>query len=343
MSSQVMNPRESAAFIASISQDVKIDANGIQNVAKEIMRAVESGEFKPNNLYIHSYPLPVDGEPSSVEWLFVADVLNFSFWQLEEDQHYTVELKGVKYTGYMALCAALTKALESGIPITTSTFYANITADDIPKIFASSTQPIPLPEDRLKNLQEAGKVLNEKFGGSFCNCVKEANQSAQQLLKLIVDNFPCFRDEAVIGGKTVSLYKRAQILVADIWGLFKGEGLGKFDDIDTITMFADYRVPQTLVRFGALKYTERLYELLNKNHMFKNGDREEVEIRGCSIHAVELIREEIAKTQQQSSILDSANLRLNSSMIDFFLWEYRRRFAKDLARIPYHKCRCIFY
>ena len=128
-----MNPRESAAFIASISQDVKIDANGIQNVAKEvnysficfiiltsfyhysvwqIMRAVESGEFKPNNLYIHSYPLPVDGEPSSVEWLFVADVLNFSFWQLEEDQHYTVELKGVKYTGYMALCAALTKALE---------------------------------------------------------------------------------------------------------------------------------------------------------------------------------------------------------------------------------------
>ena len=36
MSSQVMNPRESAAFIASISQDVKIDANGIQNVAKEV-------------------------------------------------------------------------------------------------------------------------------------------------------------------------------------------------------------------------------------------------------------------------------------------------------------------
>ena len=89
-------------------------------------------------------------------------------------------------------------------------------------------------------------MLNDKFGGSFCNCVKQANQSAQQLLKIIVDNFPCFRDEAIIGGKTVSLYKRAQvrtliyylcvyhiiifknncpvqILVADIWGLLKGE------------------------------------------------------------------------------------------------------------------------
>nr|SVE69941.1 EOG090X0A16 [Eubosmina coregoni] len=345
-----MNPRESAAFIASIAQDVKIDPLGIQNVAKEIVRAVECEEFKPNNLYIHSYPLPIDGEPASIEWLFVADVLNFSFWQLQEDQHYTVELKGIKYTGYMALCAALTKALEvnkefflcAGIPITTSTFYANITADDITKIFASATQPIPLPEDRLKNLQEAGKVLNDKFGGSFCNCVKQANQSAQQLLTIIVDNFPCFRDEAIIGGKTVSLYKRAQILVADIWGLFKGEGLGKFDDIDTITMFADYRVPQTLIKFGALQYTERLYELLNKNHLFENGDREEVEIRGCSIHAVELIRDEIEKNHR-TTVLDAANLKLNSSMIDFFLWEYRRRFAKELARIPYHKCRCIFY
>lgn len=36
MSSQAMNPRESAAFIASVAQDVKIDPIGIQNVAKEV-------------------------------------------------------------------------------------------------------------------------------------------------------------------------------------------------------------------------------------------------------------------------------------------------------------------
>lgn len=39
----------------------------------------------------------------------------------------------------------------------------------------------------------------------------------------------------------VSLYKRAQILIGDIWACFEGKGLGKFDDIDTLTMFADYR------------------------------------------------------------------------------------------------------
>lgn len=40
---------------------------------------------------------------------------------------------------------------------------------------------------------------------------------------------------------TVAIYKRAQILIGDIWACFRGQGLGQFNDIDTITMFADYR------------------------------------------------------------------------------------------------------
>lgn len=40
---------------------------------------------------------------------------------------------------------------------------------------------------------------------------------------------------------SVAFYKRAQILIADIWACFEGQGLGNFSDIDTITMFADYR------------------------------------------------------------------------------------------------------
>ena len=99
-------------------------------------------------------------------------------------------------------------------------------------------------------------------------------------------------------------------------------------------------MPQSLVHFGALEYSDKLYELLNKNHMFQNGDREEIEIRGCSIHAVELIREELKLSEIP---LDDQTLQVNSTMIDFFLWEYRRRFAADLARIPYHKVRCIYY
>jgi len=39
----------------------------------------------------------------------------------------------------------------------------------------------------------------------------------------------------------VHILKRAQILVADLWACFEGQGLGAFADIDAITMFADYR------------------------------------------------------------------------------------------------------
>ena len=250
--------------------------------------------------------------------------------------------------------------LQAGIPITSSKFYANITEKDVEEIFASSSAcEIPLVEDRVRNLRESGRILNEQFDGSFANCVRQSNQSASELLKLITTHFPSFRDEGVMRGKRVSFYKRAQILVGDIWGLFRGNGLGKFNDIDNLTMFADYRsaaaavytfprlinfyfdrVPQSLVHFGALEYSKKLYELLDKNHMFQNGDCEEMEIRGCSVHAVELIREELKNCVIP---LEDQTLQVNSTMIDFFLWEYRRRFATDLARIPYHKVRCIYY
>ncbi len=46
-------------------------------------------------------------------------------------------------------------------------------------------------------------------------------------------------------GHQVFLYKRAQIFVGDLWGAFKGGGLGAFDDIDRLTMCAG--LPQVLV------------------------------------------------------------------------------------------------
>ena len=87
-------------------------------------------------------------------------------------------------------------------------------------------------------MREAAQILNEKFDGSFINCVYDANQSAAALVNLLADEFPCFRDEGVFDGRTVRFYKRAQILVADLWACFDGESYGEFNDIDKITMFA---------------------------------------------------------------------------------------------------------
>lgn len=34
---------------------------------------------------------------------------------------------------------------------------------------------------------------------------------------------------------------------------------------------------------------------------------------------------------------------LNAIMIDYFLWDYRRKHAKELEHIPFHKVQTIFY
>lgn len=80
--------------------------------------------------------------------------------------------------------------------------YGSLSADDILRIFQSETStPIPLVEDRVRNLQEASRILMEKYQGSFVNCIKAGSGSAQKLLNLVVSDFSSYRDEAEFEGK----------------------------------------------------------------------------------------------------------------------------------------------
>ena len=53
-----------------------------------------------------------------------------------------------------------------------------------------------------------------------------------------------------------------QILVGDLWGAFEGKDYGKFNDIDKLTMFPDYRVPQILYHVGIFEYSESVKETI---------------------------------------------------------------------------------
>lgn len=67
-------------------------------------------------------------------------------------------------------------------------------------------------------------------------------------------------------------YKRAQIFIADVWGGFKGQGLGAFDDIDALTMFADYRVPVVLKHMGILHYSDGLQAKVDAKEVLPAGE-----------------------------------------------------------------------
>ena len=72
----------------------------------------------------------------------------------------------------------------------------------------------------------------------------------------------------------------------------------------------------------------------------ENGDRREMEIRGASIHAVELINLAVRRRLREAGKDEKS---INSIMIDHYLWDFRREHATELEKYPYHKTRCIFY
>jgi hypothetical protein len=79
--------------------------------------------------------------------------------------------------------------------------------------------------------------------------------------------------------------------VADIWGVFKGVDLGEFKDIASITIFADHVVPAVLQHWGTLTCSPTLATVLDTSQEITPGSEAEVEIRTCSITAVEWLWE----------------------------------------------------
>lgn len=216
---------------------------------------------------------PKELNEEGVNWIFVIDTLNFCFWSPASDNKWTVTYQGKPYTGYFALCAAVNRALDEGYKITTPSYYSQITEKDLAHILRGDEgcPSVALLKERRQCLHQVGLALIEKYDGKFSQVIEESKHSAVKLLDLIVNDFECFRDEAVYCEKRVGIYKRAQILIGDIWACGRGKDLGQFDDIFELTMFADYRVPQVLVDFGAMSYSTELEQLLKKGKPLSAG------------------------------------------------------------------------
>lgn len=122
----------------------------------------------------------------------------------------------------------------------------------------------------------------QKYSCSFTNCIQAAKGSAAGLVNLLAADFSCFRDEFQWQGrrKPIRFLKRAQILVADLWACFQGESYGAFEDIDKITMFADYRVPQILSTLGCLSYSPPLGTAIKEKEIIPSGSNWEMQLRG---------------------------------------------------------------
>ncbi|KKY38041.1 putative upf0553 protein c [Diaporthe ampelina] len=339
---------EGAEYVYDNSIDVALDMWSCKTAANAIYKQMQEKSYSTATWSEHELH-PKAKDEATVDFIFTMDLLNFSFWsELPDDERFAVSYKDRTWTGYWSLVAALQRALDEDIPMTSSDFWQSedeCTLDLLKHVFRSTTdEEIPLLEERLACLQSTSVVerlyagVITKYSCSFTNCIKAANGSAAGLVNLLADDFACFRDEAKFEGrrKPVRFLKRPQILVADIWACFQGEGYGAFRDIDKITMFADYRVPQILNTMGCIYYSPTLNEVVKDKKVIESGSSWEVQLRACSIWCVELIRRDIKRTHPE--------VEINAILIDFFLYDLMKELeSRGQESIPHHRTRSIWY
>ncbi|KAJ4338390.1 hypothetical protein N0V87_003933 [Didymella glomerata] len=331
---------QAAEFIYDNSIDVALDMRSTKVAAQLVLDEMEKREYSTKTWSSHELH-PKAKDESTVNFIFTMDLLNFSFWSEKPDEErFAVEYKEKRWTGYWGLVAVLQRALDENIPITSPEFWndeENCTDEVLKNVFRSvNDEKPPMFEARIKCLREAGRVLDEEFDGSVVTLIEDAKNSAAGLVNLLAEKFVCFADEGTFERKKVRFLKRAQIFVADLWAAFDGESYGEFNDIDRITMFADYRVPQMLHSLGMMWFCPSLEAKIRRLEIIESGHTWEMQIRGCSIWAVELLRREI--------LLLKPDAKVNAILIDFFLYDLAKEREKEGAEaIPHHRTRSIWY
>ena len=300
---------------------VHIDPERVRNLAVSLAR---SGLDLPA---WRDPVFPKDDDGQTAALFCTANTVNFSFWG---EPKWTVTYRGMRYDGTFGLFASFLRALEEGIPIIEGPYLRDLTAEDLRHLFRGNVE-IPMFDERLATLREAGWILVEKYEGSWLSLLNAANKSALSLVDLLTKDFPSFNDHAVIDGHAVNFHKRAQLIPAMLYGRFNGSSYGEFKDTEFLSCFADYKLPQILRRFGVISYGADLAHRVDSMIELPPGGREEVEIRAATIWCCELIR-------STCSQLVSGAMAVQ---VDAALWATGQ--AKDFEDRPYHRTRSIFY
>lgn len=165
-----------------------------------------------------------------------------------------------------------------------------------------------------------------------------------------------FRDTSIYNGRLIHFYKRAQILVADVWGAYKQPKDPNhpcfFHDIHELTMFADYRIPQILRQIGILEYSPELAVAVDSMQEIPFGSKQEVEIRACTVIAVEMLHRElvggcnISNDGKSSAEGGSTSVGWSGRPVlelDWLLWQWGEERCRDVDMPPHHRTRTIYY
>ena len=293
--------RTACAQVAERSTHVTVDEGAIAAYARVVAR--------PGMAEQSSDDTPLEDRAAAVLTL---DAINFgSGW-------FPTLRKRDGLSGYNTIAAAWRDHVTPTAPA-----LAQIDAPTVARVLGQD------PEHELMGLYAASlrdlaaHVVAEHDGSfaALAACTPSAVGLARRL-----GTWPCFADTSRYGDLKIPFLKRAQIAAADL----NRAGVAAFTDLDRLTMFADNLVPHVLRLDGVLHFAPGLVARIDRGDLIEHGSPEEVAIRACALHAVEMIVAARAATAPSTA-----------ADIDQHLWERGQRSFYKAS--PRHRSRCTAY
>ena len=311
--------REACAEVTRRARMVRIDGEELERFAAFL------AQTRPTPPSLDPAHLAFSEEATTVAFALTLNAINFgSGW-------FPHLKKNGELSGYRTVATALRKRFEREGPFSAKQL-ERITRAECAALFGQdeSGEAGELMGLFAAAWSELGRFLAAGYGGAFAGPVKEARGRAERLVRLLA-RMPMYQDVATYQGFRVPFLKRAQITVSDLATALRGRGLGKFDDLGALTIFADNLVPHTLRMLGVLSYDHMLLQKIEREDLLPSGSEDEVEIRGVALHAVELMSGACAR----------GGYAIAPAKLDLLLWS--RGQSPAIKAQPRHRTRCTYY
>jgi hypothetical protein len=313
----MINVLETTNVVVDNSSLVKISTESIKRLVESVKP--ENLEISELNLFAYNWPLE-----TALKLIMVFNSINYCFWAKKDEPKWTVKIGNKQLDGAIALFRCLEEEVKRNSDILSGDELADLSADHLNNILRGNVV-IPLFNERLECLREMGKMTESKFRNDLLKVFNESENDAIKLVDLIVSSFPKFNDVSNLKGKDVAFYKRAQLNSKMVNDLLVANGKEELKNLDKLTAFADYKIPQILRRFGVLEYVPELANKVDNMELIQVNSREEIEIRANMIWAVEFIKQELKKKFDF----------VTSSHVDSMLWSMSQTKTPDEK--PYHR------
>ncbi len=298
--------RRASAEIAANARLVRIRHDRIAAYASGLpLEQVRAPQLDAETHYLKD----ADG---TLAYLLQLDAINFG------SGYFPHLRKRVGLSGCFTVAASWKDHFEAHGPMSAHRLQ-QLTQNDCARIFGQEPRPDPAIGELMglfaRALRDLGEYVDRTCNASFRKLVENASGSAEQLVGILAA-MPFYQD--------VPFYKRAQLTAADL----ATAGVATFSDLERLTIFADNLVPHVLRLDGVLDYDADLLARINREDLIPADSQEEREMRGCAVHAVELIRE----------VLGNA---VTAMQLDYLLWN--RGQLPAYKAIPRHRARTVYY